>query len=594
MSALETLVNTSPAQALGEALFHFLWEGALIAGLLAGALWLARPVSARVRYAMSCAAMLAMLLGFAATVAWCWPDSAETVSAEPLRPDGAREPVATAATPSVPVPVSFAEDLRWAAPLWVAGVCVLLFYRAGSWLIALRLRRVGTCAAPASWQRRLDGLARDMRLSRPVALLESIVAEVPVVVGYVRPAILTPIGMLAQLPVAQVESILLHELAHIRRADYLVNLLQTAVEALLFYHPAVWWVSSLLRAERENCCDDAVLALRPDARAYAEALVTLERTRWRAPEAVFAANGGSLLRRIRRVLGMPQGQALALPALAAALLLLTAGAALTAWQEPAPPPPPPPPPPPAAQPNSPPPPPPPAPPAKPVQTPVPPPPPAPPPPKGYAMWISQDAAYIINAEELAAFERLRTDAERERFIEQFWERRDPTPGTVRNEYKEEHYRRIAFANEHYSETGRAGWQTDRGRTYLQYGPPDEKEVLPSGAAAQWETWRYRAAGSGTPTEVVFRQTENGFNFYFGNPRQLVSNEPPGSYWQIVAAPLKYAEAVMGALKHRGFPALMTPGPPNLVRVLVGPYTDAAALNKAKTELEAAGFRPIRR
>src|SRR5258706_667642 len=96
------------------------------------------------------------------------------------------------------------------------------------------------------------------------------------VIGWLRPAILTPVGMLAGLPVAQIEAILLHELAHIRRLDYLVNLAQGCVEAVMFYHPAVWWISSVIRAERENCCDDIVVDYTGDAREYAAALATLE------------------------------------------------------------------------------------------------------------------------------------------------------------------------------------------------------------------------------------------------------------------------------------------------------------------------------
>ena len=111
---------------------------------------------------------------------------------------------------------------------------------------------------------------------QPVVLLESCLAEVPVVIGYLRPAILIPAGMLTGLPAAQIEAILLHELAHIRRADYLVALAQSAVEGLLFYHPAVWWISGVLRAERENCCDDFAIAIQGDPHAYATALATIE------------------------------------------------------------------------------------------------------------------------------------------------------------------------------------------------------------------------------------------------------------------------------------------------------------------------------
>src|SRR6202140_1839984 len=97
----------------------------------------------------------------------------------------------------------------------------------------------------------------------------------------------------------------------------------------------------------------------------------------------------------------------------------------------------------------------------------------------YKKWLNEDVAYIITDEERRAFKRLQTDEEREQFIEQFWLRRDPTPDTVENEFKEEHYRRIAYSNENFA-SGIPGWKTDRGRIYITYGPPDEKETHPSG------------------------------------------------------------------------------------------------------------------
>ncbi len=122
----------------------------------------------------------------------------------------------------------------------------------------------------------------------------------------------------------------------------------------------------------------------------------------------------------------------------------------------------------------------------------------------YRKWLNEDVAYIITDEERAAFKRLQTDEEREQFIEQFWLRRDPTPDTVENEFKEEHYRRIAYANEHYA-SGIPGWKTDRGRIYITFGPPDEIESHPSGGTYErppeesggttstfpFEQWRYR-------------------------------------------------------------------------------------------------------
>ena len=162
-----------------------------------------------------------------------------------------------------------AEQASTAVVAVLTPICVeiQLLGRAAAWIGARRLRRAGVCVAPGMWRARLDQLARRARISRRVVLLESCLAEVPVVIGYLRPAILVPVGLLAGLPAAQVEAILLHELAHIRRHDYLVNLLQMFVEGLLFYHPAVWWISAVIRAERENCCDDVVVATQGDAYA---------------------------------------------------------------------------------------------------------------------------------------------------------------------------------------------------------------------------------------------------------------------------------------------------------------------------------------
>jgi GWxTD domain-containing protein len=313
---------------------------------------------------------------------------------------------------------------------------------------------------------------------------------VPVVVGYVRPVILMPVGLMTGLPAEQVEAILLHELAHMRRHDYLVNLLQTVVEGLFFYHPAVWWISRVIRAERENCCDDLVVATQGDALAYAAALTALEDHRGTVREAVLAATGGSIVTRVRRLLVPTEGPRVALtPVLSAAILTITVAAAMAAWQTSAPPRPP-------APPS------PPAPPAAvapfaPPAIPAPPRLPAPPavPARAvaaYTRWVTEDVAYIIRDDERDTFKRLQSDAEREHFIEQFWRRRDPTPDTVENEFKEEHYRRIAYANENFASSV-PGWKTDRGRIYITYGPPDAKKSQASTFgphSSRTELWLY--------------------------------------------------------------------------------------------------------
>src|SRR6202790_546335 len=138
----------------------------------------------------------------------------------------------------------------------------------------------------------------------------------------------------------------------------------------------------------------------------------------------------------------------------------------------------------------------------------------------YKKWLEEDGVWIITDEERAAFKQLSNDEERDNFIEAFWQRRDPTPDTEENEYKEEHYRRIAYANEHYA-AGIPGWKSDRGRIYIMYGPPDENESHPSGGTYErpmeegggetstfpFEDWRYRyLEGIGQEVIIEFVDT----------------------------------------------------------------------------------------
>jgi len=485
VTLIQTWVQTPLAQAIGWTLVHSLWEGALVALVLAAALWAFR--SSRARYAAACLAMLAMLAGFGFTFTREMPRQRGHVAI--IANAGIAWLPAGFEAPKGVVGHRAADSLPWLAPFWMVGVAIFHLRSLASWMSARHLRRTGVCLAPDHWRERLERLGARVRLSRPVTLLESCLAEVPVVIGYLRPAILMPVGLLAGLPAGQVEAILLHELAHIRRYDYLVNLLQSAVEGFLFYHPAVWWISGLIRAERENCCDDLVVATHGDAHEYAAALATLEQNRWSAREAAPAATGGNLMQRIRRLLNRPEAPRRALtPIFSAGILAITAAVVLMAWpskagaKAPAP----------AA-------------PAGPaaqaervqqmrVQLATP-----------YTKWLTEDVAYIITDRERAAFKSLTTDEERELFIEQFWLQRDPTPGTVENEFKEEHYRRIAYANEHYASSV-PGWKTDRGRIYIIYGPADEIESQPHSDASTYrsEQWRYRfIEGVGTNVVIEF-------------------------------------------------------------------------------------------
>lgn len=182
------------------------------------------------------------------------------------------------------------------------GVLCLSLRLAGGWVYARRLCRRKVQPTSQEWRSLLSRLARQLGIKQRVQILESSLATIPTVIGWLKPVILLPTAALAGLSPTQLEAILIHELAHIRRLDYLVNLLQTLVEILLFYHPAVWWVSRRIRIERENCCDDVAVTVLGDARGYAIALTRMEELRGEVPTLAVAASGGSLLNRIRRLL----------------------------------------------------------------------------------------------------------------------------------------------------------------------------------------------------------------------------------------------------------------------------------------------------
>ena len=295
--------------ALGWTLVHFVWQGALIAAALAGAMVCARRARSQVRYAMSCAAMVAMLIGTGVTflnlVASGHPERHAVVAPLETAAVSTAIQVGHGLTAGTAV-ANYLPLLVWA---WFAGVLALSVRSMGGWMVAQRLARRHTFPAERAWQVKFGGLVKRLSISRPVRLVISTYAQVPAVVGWMRPVVLVPATAFTGLSAEQIEALLAHELAHVRRHDYLVNLLQTAAETLLFYHPGVWWVSRQMRSERENCCDDLAVEVCGSALTYAKALTEMEQMRGTASKLgatgwAMAADGGSLLGRVQRLLGM--------------------------------------------------------------------------------------------------------------------------------------------------------------------------------------------------------------------------------------------------------------------------------------------------
>lgn len=319
MSAIETLARHPLAVAIGWGLLQSIWQVTVVALVCAVALRFARHAGADVRYAIGCIGLALMLAWPAATVSERLQGDAERSQARSVTEAASADrsaPWSSSRLDIAPDPGSRGARSRndaanltrvasYVALVWAAGVLLLAARTIGGWYIAQRLRRRFVAPPPDPWQARFARLVRRLKVAERVALLESGLVDVPTVIGWLKPVVLVPASAFAGLAPHHLEAILAHELAHVRRHDYLANLLQALVETFLFYHPAMWWLSRQARAEREHCCDDLAVTLCGDRIEYARALADLEVVRRSSPALALGADGGSLLRRVSRVLGSP-------------------------------------------------------------------------------------------------------------------------------------------------------------------------------------------------------------------------------------------------------------------------------------------------
>jgi GWxTD domain-containing protein len=360
--------------------------------------------------------------------------------------------------------LSMSTILLWA---YTAGVAILLGRFLIGYLFTRRLVR-SSASIPGS---------RHLRESSRIS--------VPMAVGGWSPAILLPAGWRAW-DAAKVRAVLAHEEAHLRRWDWGIGILARINCCVFWFHPLSWRLKHQLATLAEHACDDAALAEVQDRQAYATALLDMAaavkssngRVVWGA---VPMAKNGSIQARIdqildekrqlSRVFGPFRWAALAVCSLPLAYFVSSAQLA------------------PAQDRNSP-----------------------------YFRWMDEEVRWIATDYDRVTFTLLRTDEERQKFIEQFWLRRDPTPGTPANEYKEEHYRRIAYANDHFTEAV-PGWNTDRGRIYILYGPPDTLDAYgAAGATPPYESWKYRyVQGLGNDVVLEFSDTNKTGRYQLKRP-----------------------------------------------------------------------------
>lgn len=336
---MTTFLANLPVERLGWVLIHSLWQFlaiVLVVRLLERVF--AGRSGAAARYAVGLCGLAAMTVS--PVVTWfCTPEPtspsageaavsvAHRVDALPAVPTAALgAPQATTETPGGstvdPPQADYSLAVAWSnvrtaletrlrpwLPVtvfcWLAGMSFCSLRPLVGWLALRRLRATGVSAVGHALEESARRIAARLHVRQTVSVLRSTLAKTPLVVGYLRPVLLIPVAMVAQLPLAELEAILAHELAHVRRHDFLVNLWQTALETVFFYHPAVWSLSHRLRQERENCCDDIALAVVGDPVCYGRALLHVEELRGPDPLFALGAAGGSLRGRILRLFGQP-------------------------------------------------------------------------------------------------------------------------------------------------------------------------------------------------------------------------------------------------------------------------------------------------
>jgi len=307
---------------IGWTLLHFVWQGLVLGVATALALWAMRGAAPRLRYTVACTALLLCVAWPALTLHGRLQQHAAAASTWSA-PSG----LAANAVEQAGLMGMLQANLIWIVALWAVCAAVLALRMALGLVWVSRTTQLH--ASNAQWQAKLSRMARDAGITRHVSLRVVANLSSPVTAGWLRPVVLLPACLLTGMPPELLNALLAHELAHVRRFDYLVNLGQNVVETLLFYHPAVWWISGQIRVEREKIADDIAAGQIGERKRLALALSELEKMQFSSHHLAIAASGGELMNRIRRLV-RPDKQALNWKAALPVLALVASGATMFA------------------------------------------------------------------------------------------------------------------------------------------------------------------------------------------------------------------------------------------------------------------------
>ncbi len=320
MNFINQVFDSSVISALGWAIVHSIWQGAAVAILLGAALLFLSHKSARLRYLLAVGALLILTAFSVKTFIYYQSEYSDDAANEfnfitlsfenntdsEIQSSGSEiKEISTLSEFFSEFKSYFDKHLHLVVSIYLIGLLFLMLKLMGGLILTIRLRNSGVSNPEPHFQNSVFKIAERLGIKRNIELLESKLVSIPVTIGQLKPIILMPIGTLTGIPSSQLEAILAHEIAHIRRADYLINIFQSVIEVLFFFNPSVWWISGIIRDERENICDDLAVEVCGESLTLVKALVTVSELNYTNKNLVMAAlgNKNKLYRRINRMTG---------------------------------------------------------------------------------------------------------------------------------------------------------------------------------------------------------------------------------------------------------------------------------------------------